>query len=244
MASISLTKIGKERPAAKFIATVEYNAVEDTQEPWDESPRTRWIQKLKMLDIDNRDDLGREVTRLSKNNVFGKSGQAAGQGSGVQVKADAYATLLGVDDIDDGSMILGKTFRFEARRVERGKNNETGEVIAERVDVPVEYFPTGYVHPSDKARPVWQFKPREDAAMSAADTVVNTAAVYTQDDIDEVLAKMYDGQSEAPNLSTLVNNSATKSKAVIDDVKSGAALKRLMDKGIIVENDGQYVKLG
>lgn len=244
MASLSLTKIGKERPAAKFIATVVFNEVTDTQEPWDEAPRTRWIQKLQMLDIDNRDDLGREIPRLSKNNVYGKSGQPAGQGSGVQVKGDAYCSLLGVDDIGEGDITVGKTFRFEARRVERGRNNETGEAISERVDVPVEYFPTGYTHPADKPRPVWQFKPREDAAMAAADVVVNTAATYSQDDVDEILAKMYDGQSEAPTLSTLVNNAATKTKTVIDDVKSGVALKRLMDKGLIFEVNGVYTKLG
>jgi hypothetical protein len=224
----------------------------DEQNEWDETPRTRWIQKLQMLDIDNRDELGREIPRVSKNNVYGKSGQAAGVGSGLQIKAAAYAELLGVDDIGDGEITVGKTFRFEARRIDRGAmkytDEETGEersrTIEEKADVPVEYFANGYTYPSDKTRPIWQFRPRNTGVENAADVTVEATVVATQDEVDAVLVNMFDGQSEAPSLQTLLTNAATKTKAVIDDVKSGAAIERLKGKGLLVEDGGKYVKLG
>lgn len=240
---VSLTKIGQAKSESKFVATVVENEVGETLESWDTEPRVRWVQKLKMLDIDNRDELGREIPRVSRNNVYGKSGAPAGQGSGVHAKSVAYAELLGVDDIDDGSMTVGKTFRFASRSIERGKDAQ-GNLIVERADVPIEYFPTGYTHPADKVRPVWQFKPRNvEGATNAAEVQVASVAVASQDEIDEILAKMFDGQSSAPTLQTLIGNSATKTKAVIDDVKSGAALTRLQDKGLLIEADGKYVKL-
>lgn len=238
--SISLTKVGQTKRASKFIATVVSNKIEDVDNGY--GMRTKWIQELKMLDIDNRDEFGREIPRVDALNVFTSSGEPSGEGSGVNLKANAYGALLELEDIGEGDITVGKTFRFAAERIDRGKD-KTGKAVYEYACVPVEFFATGYKHPDDKPRPVWQRKPREeDGVSSPAQVAVSIATPMSEDEIDEVLAKMFDGRDSAPDVATLVSNSATKNKKVIADVQSGEALERLVNKGLVTVDDaGTFV---
>ncbi len=239
---MGLKDIAKTERPTEFIGKIISGEIKEVETQ--RGPRTKWVQQIEMLSVDNRDENGRPTPRVNQVNVYTSSGRDAGKGSALEAQIDAYAELG--FNIDNGNEAVGQTFKFNAKRIDRGPLPDGGRAY-EFADIPVEHYPGGYTHPADKPRPIWQRKPYGETGAGVSvgnvpDQAPTQAPVVTQETVDAVLVEMYNGlkENEGPDLQSLLSRPETKSGKVVQEVMGGTAVTRLLDKGLLVKSDGTY----